>query len=759
MNDRLIKQPLTACGLVLLSLALASPLPAQANPPGTPPVTPPVTQPGTVVDTYHGVAVPDPYRHLQQLKDPAVAAWMRAHSDHAHATLRALPERAAILADLQRFSRATAAQVHEPVRLPQGAWVTLERRPDTPQARVVLRDTLASEGRVIFDPASMKSPKGELPAVTFHRVSPDARRLAVGVAFAGSEATTMHVLDIATGRALVRPVTRTDWAMPFWVDANTLTFNRMQALKPGMPATARDFNSAAWALDVRTGRHTLLLARRHAGGAAVSPIMAPTVTTHPQGKHALATLYDGVNNDVAYYVAPRAAALAGRARWTLVAKLADQVQAARLHGDTLYLITTLDAPRHKLMAVDLRAPQKPWRTVVPPSDRVVTGMAPARDALYVEVREGNVKKLLRVAHAPGSTREVALPQAGSFKLLGAESGPDAYDPEVDGVLLGLSDWTHPRQIFQVHADGRVTNTGLQPQAAVDGALGGQAPDDLQATEVLVPRPDGAQVPMSIVAKKGVVLDGRNPLLLTGYASYGHTIEPRFSPARRAWLDRGGVLAFANPRGSGVYGRAWHEGGKGPTKPNTWRDFIACAEWLVAARWTSPPHLAIQGGSAGGILVGMAMTERADLFAAVVPAVGALDTLLSETTANGPSNIPEFGSVTTQAGFKALLAMSAYHHVRPGTAYPAVLLEHGVNDPRVDVWNSTKMAARLMAATTSGKPVLLRLDYEGGHGMGDSQDQEQARTADTYAFLFQQLGGTRPPTAPKAPTITPAGAAK
>ena len=251
--------------------------------------------------------------------------------------------------------------------------------------------------------------------------------------------------------------------------------------------------------------------------------------------------------------------------------------------------------------------------------------------------------------------------------------------------------------------------------------------------------DGVMVPMSIIHKAGVKLDGSNPTLLYGYASYGITEEPFFSISRLAWMDAGGVFAVANPRGSGVFGKQWHEDGKKANKPNTWLDFIACAEYLVAQGWTKPARLAIWGGSAGGVLVGRAMTTRPDLFAVVLPDVGTLDLVRAETTPNGIPNIPEFGSRVTEPGFRALLAMSTYHQIKDGVAYPAVLFAHGVNDPRVEVWNSTKTAARLLAASSSGKPVLLRLDYDSGHGIGSTKAQVLDERADLFAFTLWQMG--------------------
>jgi prolyl oligopeptidase len=215
--------------------------------------------------------------------------------------------------------------------------------------------------------------------------------------------------------------------------------------------------------------------------------------------------------------------------------------------------------------------------------------------------------------------------------------------------------------------------------------------------------------------------------------------PFFNPQLLAWYERGGVYAVAHVRGGGEYGEEWHRAGQKRTKPNTWRDFIACAEYLVGKKYTSPARLAGMGMSAGGILIGRAVTERPELFGAAVIGVGLTDMLRYETTANGVPNIAEFGSVKTREGFEALREMSAYHHVRAGAAYPAVLLTTGINDPRVAPWLPAKMAARLQAATSSGRPVLLRVDYEAGHGVGSTRRQFAEEITDIMTFLLWQFG--------------------
>ena len=240
-------------------------------------------------------------------------------------------------------------------------------------------------------------------------------------------------------------------------------------------------------------------------------------------------------------------------------------------------------------------------------------------------------------------------------------------------------------------------------------------------------------------QKGLKLDGTNPTIVYGYGAYGISQTPFFRPTWLPWFDRGGVLAVAHVRGGGEYGQEWYKAGYQATKPNTWRDAIACAQWLVANKYTSPAKMSIMGGSAGGIFVGRAITERPDLFGAAIDQVPVSDPLRAEFSANGVPNIPEFGTVKTEEGFKALLAMSPYHAVKDGVKYPAVLLTTGINDPRVDVWEAGKMAARLQAATTSDMPILLRVDYDAGHGIGSTKKQVYEERADTFAFLLWQAG--------------------
>ncbi len=709
-----------------LALAAAAWLPAAAQ------TTLPVAPVNNAPETFFGTTVDDPYRDFENTKTPAVASWMKAHSDHAHATLRRIGGRDALRAKLEMFDASAPARVVAVTRLPGDIYFYQRRGAKEDQFKLYMRRGLAGTEKLLFDPETLKKKTGKPHAINYYTPSPDGRLVALGVSAAGSEEAAMRVLDTRSGRQLGPEIQRAQFGGVSWSpDSRELYFHRMQALKKGMPATDKYQRSVAAVMKPGGGEKDIrvLLRAGDKGEVDIPATEFPFIDVRPDGR-VLAVVVDGVSPDFRAYHSTLAALRAGKPAWKKLFDRDDGVTSLALHGDRAYLLSYKNASRYKLLAgkLDGFSPATA-QVLIPESQRVLSGLASAADGLYVELRDGNVKRLLRVEHRDGAEpKEVALPVVGAFTL-----DANSANAQLPGVLLDLQGWARARQIYTVAADGSVSNTGLQPAGPFD------APTDVVATEVMVRSHDGVAVPMSIIHRQGTKLDGSNPTLLYGYASYGITEEPFFSISRMAWMDAGGVFAVANPRGSGVFGRQWHEDGKKASKPNTWRDFIACAEYLVAQGWTKPARLAIWGGSAGGILVGRAMTERPDLFAAVVPDVGALDLVRAETTPNGIPNIPEFGSRKTEEGFRALLAMSTYHQVRDGVNYPAVLLPHGVNDPRVEVWNSTKTAARLLAASKSGKPVLLRLDYDAGHGIGSTKAQVLDERADVFAFMLWQMG--------------------
>ena len=713
-------------GVALLSVCLVVPL---ARSFAAAPALPPPFPPGNVSDTYYGVVVRDPYRALENVKDPAVVAWMKAQSDHAWSTLESLKGFASLQKRIAELDDAVQARVDRVKRTPDGRLFFTRRGPSENTFKLYVRSRDGAE-RLLVDPDAWQKRDGKPHAINYFEPSRDGRLVAVGISEGGSEAASIHVIDTATGKQLGAPIDRAQYPDISWAPGNrSFFFRREQKMEPGMPATERYQNSRVWLHRVGTdpGNDRLLLGPDVTPRVKVPRADFPAIFAIPGSRYALAGVFAGVQREITLYSAPLSTVGKPGTPWVKVCDVADKVVGVAVHGDDIYLQTYRASPRYSVIRTKLAAPDLAnATTVVPASDEVIFEISGARDGLYFESRNGAVKGLKRLRWGAKAIETVKLPIEGAADILTAT-------PDIDGAIVALNAWTRARQIYAVDAAGDVKNTGLQPLGKFD------APTDLVATEVKVKSWDGAMVPLSIIHRRGVKLDGRNPTLLYGYGAYGITEEPGFAATRLAWLERGGVFAVANVRGSGVYGQDWYKAGYKATKPNTWKDFIACGEYLVARKYTSSAQLGIVGGSAGGILIGRSITERPDLFGAAVSLVGVEDTVRAETTANGIPNIPEFGSVKTEEGFRALLEMSSYHHVKAGTKYPAVLFLAGVNDPRVNVWQSSKMAAALQAATTSGKPVLLALDYESGHGIGDTKAQRQKRAAAYYGFLFWQAG--------------------
>jgi prolyl oligopeptidase len=459
--------------------------------------------------------------------------------------------------------------------------------------------------------------------------------------------------------------------------------------------------------------------------------MVPTdsgyVGITPGSPYALGYINHGVKNELTMAVSPLDAVAKGAPVWTKLLDVGDDVTNAALNGHDLWLMTHKDASRYKIIHLDLDHPDITKADVVlPESELVIRDLSTAKDALYVGATKEGISHVLRIPYGQTEAKPLPLPFQGST---------EGFSVNVlnDGALLRLASWTEAPQWYAYDpATDKVTNLGIEPKNPTDFS-------DITSVEVTAPAADGTEVPLSIIYKKGLKMNGENPCLMEGYGAYGMSIDPYFDATRLALLEKGIIIAWAHPRGGGENGEDWHLSGQKLTKENTISDFIACAEYLIKKGYTSRGKLALRGTSAGGITIGGALTQRPDLFALAIINVGVVNALRAEAEPNGAVNTPEFGSVKDPDGFKALYAMDAYTHVKDGTAYPAVLLITGANDPRVDPVELFKMTARLQAATSSKNPILLRVDTDAGHGIGSTKAQRDLISADQAALLLSIAG--------------------
>lgn len=712
------------CGACFLSLGIGI---SMAQPPVAP------VQP--VRETHFGITTTDPYRYLEDFHDPQVQAWVKGQAEYAAQTLAAIPGRAALLARIQELDAGTPFRLSSIVRMPSGEMFYFKRLAGESVPKIYVRTSGGSETLLIDPDTFPKASPDEHFSLSFFRVSPNGRRLLYGFAASGSEQTSLKVYDRETGGDLADTIDRleAEYALPNWLpDGQAFVYSRRRKLAADAPATAGYQFTQAFLhrLGDDPAGDRQIFASDRAGAPAMGAMDFPAVLLPTGSAWAIGQIKHGDETDISLYVAPRESLGSGRETWTKICGAEDLVTEFAVHGDDIYLLTAQGAPRFRVVRTMLGHPSFAAAvTVVPQGDFVVDSLAAAADALYVGVLAGVPNRILRMPYAAGA-------QAMPIELPADEPSGSVASARADlpGVLISTSSWSRAGNLYAYNPQtGKLADTQLLAPGKFD------APAWLTSTEVLVASHDGVRVPLSIVHRRDLRLDGSHPALLSGYGAYGHTAHVDFDAVSLAWLERGGVLATAHIRGGGAFGKEWHHAGRKLTKPNTWKDFLACGEYLVAQGYTSPTKLAGQGGSAGGILIGRAITERPDLFAAARIAVGCTDMLRFETTMNGPPNVPEFGTTTREDEFRGLLAMSTLHHIHDGTRYPAVLLTHGINDPRVEPWMSAKTTARLQAATASGKPVLFRVDYHAGHGIGSTRQQRLAELADVWSFFLWQAG--------------------
>jgi prolyl oligopeptidase len=673
-----------------------------------------------VEENYFGTQVTDRFRFIEA-KDPTTLAWMKTQGAYTRSVFDSIAPRAAYLEKLGKLGAAFG--VVNTVQIGGARVFYLERKPGADVFDLIVQEPDGRK-RILVDTAALMRAAGGVPqAIDYFQVSRDGTQAVVGISPGGSEASRLSVLDVANGRTLAGPIDRAQWASPSWLDDGSgLFFLRLQELAPGAKPSDKYLNSAVYFWNMHEAPAALAGAATGLGPVA-DPVRFPFITVVPLANRAVLVEQNGVQNEFASWSAPLAEARSGHAKWRPLTVSADEVTAFDGNATTLYLLSHKDAPTFKVLSMPLDGTLAGARIVIPTRpERVIESIHCARDGLYVVARAGLSGQVLRL-DAHGELTTLKLPFEGTVDEV-------ATDPTRAGAIVSLVGWVHPRTHYRYDpASGKFADLRLDSGPAFDAAR-------YQAADLSAQAADGTRVPLSVITPKGALQP--RPMLLDAYGAYGISTLPYFSPRIVSLVDAGGGYAECHVRGGGELGEAWRLGGKDANKPNTWRDFIVCAEMLIRNGYTTRDMLTIQGTSAGGITVGRAATERPELFAGAIGRVGDLDALRSETMPSGPANIPEFGSFKDEQGFKNLLAMDAYQHVRNDTRYPAFLLTTGLNDPRVEPWEPVKMAARLMEVDHH-QPVLLRIEDAAGHGLGTTKATRDAEDADIAAFVFWRAG--------------------
>lgn len=672
----------------------------------------PETPTHDITDVLHGETIVDPYRWLEDGSNPETILWTEQQNALTQAYLSAIPGRERIRQRLGELLSIGVLSVPTPVR---GRYFYLRREGRQNQPVLYWRDGVDGRDRVAVDTNALSD--AGTTALDWYYPSRDGRLLAYGLSENGSEESLLHVLDLDSGVGLPDRIPRMRAASVAWLpNGHGFYYTRYPAAGE-VPSGEEQYHRAI---------HFHLLGTDAVGDALIfKPAEKehwPSVGLSPDGRWlivSVARTFDETDLYVQDLVS-------GIGLVAVARDLPASFEGEIAHG-RLFLRTNLDAPTYRLYVVDPeRVTRSAWREIVPPRDEAVletVTVAGRRLALgYLE----RAASRLRIVDLQGAlVQEVSPPTLGSLFGTGAE-----WDG--DELFYGFSSYTLPPSVYRIDLSTGASALWKGVEADID-------PGKFQVSQVSYASRDGTGISMFLIHPTGLVKDGNNPTYLTGYGGFNISMTPAFSRSLLLWLEHGGVVAIPNIRGGGEYGESWHQAGILASKQNSFDDFIAAAEWLIREGYTRPDRLAAAGGSNGGLLVGAALTQRAELFRAVLVQVPLLDMLRYHRFLIARLWIPEYGSADNPEQFRWLHAYSPYHHIRQGVAYPAVLLATAESDTRVDPMHARKMAARLQAATSAERPVLLRLEARAGHGAGKPLAKVQQELTDSWTFVFSELG--------------------
>lgn len=694
--------------LVWLGAVLAAVVVVRAEKPVYPP-----TRVDIVRETLHGVTIEDPYRWLENGESPETRAWVEAQNALTDSQLAPYSaQRAAIAEKLAASHKAASFTAF----LPRGKKYFYTRREGGENHAIVYMrdDDVDGPSHAVLNPNEF-SADGTV-ALDWWYPSPDGSLIAYGRSSSGDEKSTLYLRDTKSLRDTMLHIPHTRACTVAWSDkSDGFAYTRYPA--PGsVPAGDENYNRHVYYHKFGTLPDADV---KLFGDGQPREQWHDVAESSNSAWQFLSASLDWARNDLHYR-------RSSEAQFRPLAVGLDGQFSADVLGEKLLILTNFEAPRFRVLATDVNKPEREhWQVLIPQQDGIVQSMHLAGGKIVLHLLE-NVSSKLRIYEPDGKLAyDVELPALGYVSdIQSRHDQPEFY--------FVFESFAMPQAVYACDARKGTTRVVEKNPMEVDR-------DRYDVKQIAARSKDGTRVPIFVVHRKGVVLDGKNPTLLFGYGGFNIPMTARYAAGIFPWLDGGGVYAVACLRGGGEFGREWHEAGRGARKQNGFDDMIACCEQLIADKYTSPAKLVLRGGSNGGLLMGAMITQRPDLFRACNCAVPLLDMIRYHQFSIARLWIPEYGSADDAEQFKTLLAYSPYHHVKKGEKYPAVLFTSGESDSRVDPLHARKMAALLQAANGSQNPILLRLEQKAGHGAGKPLSKRLDELADVYTFLMWQVG--------------------
>jgi prolyl oligopeptidase len=675
---------------------------------------PPKTVVKNVTENLHGVEIIDPYRWLEDQNSPETRAWIDAQNAYSHEILSKVPGRD----ELERqFSALVKVEAMSAPAVRNGRYFFTRRLADQDQAMIYMRQGMDGKDRLLVDPSTLAP--NHSASVTIGAPSRDGSLLVYSVRMGGADEIVPHILNVDTGKDLPDSFPRARYSgISFLPDKSGVYYSRVNKEGPRVY-----FHKMGAPVE----------SDAEIFGKGLGPEKSVGVAVNETGHYLVISVnYGSSSNHSEVYVQD----LAGKGP---IVPVVNDVAAGfnpAMAGDRMFLRTNWNAPRGRVMEVDLKAPsdRSKWREVIPQGEFVIEGMSLAGGRIAVQVAQ-NITSRIRLHDPSGKLiREIAPPTLGNMSGLNGRW-------ENNEAFFTFSSFHVPATIYRYDVASGKQSVWFQSKIPVQA-------DQYEVKQVWYASKDGTKIPMFVAHAKGIKLDGSNPTLLTGYGGFNLPQTPGFSPVAAAWMARGGVYALANLRGGGEFGEEWHHAGMFEKKQNVFDDFIAAAEWLIKNNYTQSSRLAVMGGSNGGLLMGAMLTQRPDLFGAILCRFPLLDMVRYDKFFIGSYWVTEYGSADNAEQFKYIYAYSPYHHVKQGTKYPPVLFVTGDSDTRVAPLHARKMAALVQASTGSDKPVMLLYDTLAGHSPGASASKQVEQFVDEFSFLLSQLGAVQESAAKK-----------
>jgi prolyl oligopeptidase len=677
-------------------------------------------------DTYFGVTYKDPYRLLEYMKESQTETWFKEQATYTDSVLNKLNGRDELIAEWKQVDKQFPI-FYSDLTYENGRLFYRKTMTGESFAKLYYRDGMNGKEELLFDPTTYIP--GKTLSLESFRPSHDGKKIGFVYSEKGAEIGTLKVMIVDTKQFLMDSISPLIGISSWTFDNSAFLYTSIKSGDSKDPTSRLNSKVKLHILGNEVSGDADFFSSTSYPGLNIDPKMFPFVFLDEDSKDYIIAGLGSTQREFTRYYAPAGQLNSKNISWKSLCKPSDKLVNLEYINDDIYAISHNNAPNYKVIATSMAHPDWANAVTIAPEkpDWIIKDFIHTKDYLLIVYSDGINCHLSKYNFKTKITSEVKLPYLGSIGIY-------CVNTRTNNFRLYINSRIKPYTEYNCDAETDLFSPSNFNRPFVYPA----AYSDLQVEELEVKGHDGAMIPLTIIYKKGIRKNGSNICLLEGYGAYGSSLNSHFDYFKNSLAARDVVIAIAHVRGGGEKGEAWHMAGFKTTKPNTWKDFISCAEYLIAKGYTSSQKLAGIGISAGGILISRALTERPDLFAAAICDVGAANAMRSEFTANGPANIPEFGTIKDSTECKALYEMDGMQHVIKGTKYPAVICVGGWNDARVPAWEPGKFAAALQNASTSGKPVLMKVNYDSGHFTED-RNLTLTNFAGQYTFLLWQCG--------------------